>query len=933
MKGASVRSIFWSLIKAWAAIVALALALPLAPAAARYSDIYDKPEPKLTAAQAAFDALAPDASEAERAARVSDLIIRKIGAADYKGGYELWLAHQALPLHRDAVAGAMGHGLVAFAADDAMRADYIARLTAIAAGESCRPCYARTFAAHHLARYYFTGEDDIEKSVKAHERALALAREDFAADDPVLVNFLFQLAQYTRRIDLDRAQELARETERAAFDLLPSDDHVGWLYVFIVNANIAQDKGRLSQAADLWAKVADIGVTVWGEDDPNLLPIYQNSAMLASKAGRTAQAVETALLASANEGYSDAKELADHRALIAALLLGDARLDEAVAAYRSALDLLETVASDDLVQAKVRIELAQALSIKGAHEEALALMRAGLPLYQAKLEATNPARRGRETQAATILSRAGLNEQASALMQPVLDYNESILLDVYARDQDRAALASDANAMFRDSVAIALLSGDEERAWRSAQLSAISDLALSAAALSYPGDPDGFADALEALRTARKAEDAARSAFAGGEGGGAGVAEAIARRQRAQEDLEQRFPDYAEYLRPAPLTLAQTQAALAEGEVYVLPIVYPDRFVTLAISADGFAWDVSAVPLHSSRALIQRLRQSLDEGSLGEGLAGAATAFDAEAAYALYQRIFTPKIRAATKGAAKLVFPAGGALAVIPPSVLLTQPPEEAAPLAFLIRDHAIAITAGLSQRKRAGGRAIKGFAGIGAPLLADPPANRAALRGAVVDVDSIAALPSLPGALAELTALEAAFAGRETLILSGKAATEPAVRAAPLGEYQVLAFATHGLVSGQVAGLAEPALVLTPQSASSARDDALLTASEIAGLRLAADWIILSACNTAAGEGPGDPIYSGLARAFQLAGARSLLLSHWPVRDDVATRISVATVKAAASGVERSEALRRAQLALIDEANGQNAMSPALWAPFVLIE
>jgi CHAT domain-containing protein len=127
----------------------------------------------------------------------------------------------------------------------------------------------------------------------------------------------------------------------------------------------------------------------------------------------------------------------------------------------------------------------------------------------------------------------------------------------------------------------------------------------------------------------------------------------------------------------------------------------------------------------------------------------------------------------------------------------------------------------------------------------------------------------------------------------------------------------------------------MTPNAdlGSGAGDDGLLTASEIATLELAAEWVILSACNTAAGDGRGKATYSGLARAFQLAGARSLLLSHWPVRDDVATRLSVATVLAAAQGTGRGEALRQAQLALIEDGEIKGASSPSIWAPFVLIE
>jgi CHAT domain-containing protein len=91
--------------------------------------------------------------------------------------------------------------------------------------------------------------------------------------------------------------------------------------------------------------------------------------------------------------------------------------------------------------------------------------------------------------------------------------------------------------------------------------------------------------------------------------------------------------------------------------------------------------------------------------------------------------------------------------------------------------------------------------------------------------------------------------------------------------------FATHGLMSGDLGGLAEPALVLTPPPEASPDNDGLLTASKIATLKLNASWVVLSACNTAAGDGTPDAGgLSGLAKAFFYAGARSLLVSHWSV-------------------------------------------------------
>jgi CHAT domain-containing protein len=94
---------------------------------------------------------------------------------------------------------------------------------------------------------------------------------------------------------------------------------------------------------------------------------------------------------------------------------------------------------------------------------------------------------------------------------------------------------------------------------------------------------------------------------------------------------------------------------------------------------------------------------------------------------------------------------------------------------------------------------------------------------------------------------------------------------AGQLSRYQVVAFATHGLVAGEIKGLAEPGLVLTVPDQPTEADDGLLTASEVATLALDADWVILSACNTAAGDKPGAEALSGLARTFFMpAPARS---------------------------------------------------------------
>jgi CHAT domain-containing protein len=136
------------------------------------------------------------------------------------------------------------------------------------------------------------------------------------------------------------------------------------------------------------------------------------------------------------------------------------------------------------------------------------------------------------------------------------------------------------------------------------------------------------------------------------------------------------------------------------------------------------------------------------------------------------------------------------------------------------------------------------------------------------------------------------------------------------------------------VKGLGEPALALSLPAQSSETEDGLLTASEVAQLKLDADWVVLSACNTAAGDRPGAEALSGLARAFFYAGARALLVSHWAVSSSAATRLAIDTFAALSveNGIGRAEALRRAMLAYLqDDSDPRNAY-PAYWGPFSII-
>ncbi|MDP5103851.1 MAG: CHAT domain-containing protein, partial [Erythrobacter sp.] len=769
--------------------------------------------------------------------------------------------------------------------------------------------------------------DDLPGAVAFFRTAMELAQRDLAANDPAQVLFAVYYARHLQLSDRAAGREAAERSEKLALDILP-ERHPHWINVWYEMAARAMAAGRFDEASSLHARITDLAVREWGEDDTRLYPILQYRAIALSGLARRQEALELARAAIAVEAGKAAGDRAMHRELIGGLLLGEGQIAEAAASYREGLALLEGTDPTDLRWGFIQSRLARAASMMGENAEALRMADLSAAAFAAKLPPTHPARITGEVMIAKALARSGEPERGFAMLETSVAANEGKLLDSYARAQDVRAIAAGNNTLFRDFAWVALKSGRITKGWRAAQLATLGELALSSAQLSYPGDAAGFGAALDTVREGRRNEAAIRDQLAAWATTNDALTAAIEQREAAERDLEARYPNHAEFLRPSPTTLAEAQAGLGADEAIVIPMVIEDRNATIIVTRESAAWGETVTAYNSTTALIAQLRASLEENTITGG------PFDAAAAHEIYRRFFPAELSSALAGKTRLIFPSGGPLAQIPPAVLLSAPAGAATPGRYLIEDFAIAVRSSLRPVARAARMPGQGFAGIGAPVLSASSGDAVSLRGLAINPGDLRALPSLPGSLAELEAMRAAFASEPALLLTGAQATEPLVRSAPLGDYRVLAFSTHGLVGGQIAQLSEPALVLTPPDLASSDNDGLLTASEIAALDLAADWVILSACNTAAGTGRGGATYGGLARAFQLAGARSLLLSHWPVRDDAAAFLSVETLRRAEAGAGRAEALREAQLTMVRGKTGMaDETSPAVWAPFVLIE
>ena len=446
-------------------------------------------------------------------------------------------------------------------------------------------------------------------------------------------------------------------------------------------------------------------------------------------------------------------------------------------------------------------------------------------------------------------------------------------------------------------------------------------------------------------------------------------------------EIDARFPAYGELTSPRALDIERAQALLNEDEGLLLVLVNRDAAYVWAVTREQVAWGRAAdLGETEMTAVVARLRESLTtEASRGQPYIDpsqlqAGRGFDRSEAYRLYDRLIRP-VESVLAGKTTLITVTSGALSTLPLAVLITEAPatadSSAAALAaspWLIDRYALATLPAVSSLEAlrchlaepgrrhpgcAGGSGEPGdlaldergviLAAFGAPTLTGgvQPATRGAPSAgdvfaegaALADTERLRRLPALPGSRDELQALAEQFPN--ALVRMGDQATERAVRfedREALASARYFVFSTHGLLASEAAGLSEPGLVLTPPEEAAPIDDGFLSASEAAQLELTADFVVLSACNTAGSDGrPGGQGLSGLARAFFYAGARSLLVSHWAVSDRATTRLITETF-AAMDERDIGGRARALQSAMLEVRSNRAWAHPAYWAAFTLV-
>ncbi len=445
-------------------------------------------------------------------------------------------------------------------------------------------------------------------------------------------------------------------------------------------------------------------------------------------------------------------------------------------------------------------------------------------------------------------------------------------------------------------------------------------------------------------------------------------------REDIKKEIERKFPEYAELVEPKPASVERTQKALKPDEVLISWYFADNVGYVWAITKDK---PVQFAQLSVGRAQVAKevtqLRKSLDPGV---ATIDEIPPFDVALANQLYQQVLAP-VQSAFMGKKVMLTVPHAELGQLPLSLLVTRPTAQPAKggatpfsgyktVPWLTRDIAVAqvpsVTALTALRALpAGNPNRKNFIGFGDPYFSSEQektaqkqakATQLATRGiplhlrnapktSGVSSAELALLPRLPDTSLELEEIGKVIGAGDGDIFLHQQASVKQVMSTDLSNRKVVMFATHGLVPGELNGLSQPALALSSPDVTGDKDDGLLTMDKVITLKLDADWVVLSACNTAAGEGAGSEAVSGLGRAFFFAGAKALLVSNWPV-DSVASRTMMTDLfrsQQKAQGTSKAELLRQAMLNQIDQGGmkeGNNMKyayaHPLFWAPFVVV-
>ncbi|WP_201698469.1 CHAT domain-containing protein [Paraburkholderia hiiakae] len=410
--------------------------------------------------------------------------------------------------------------------------------------------------------------------------------------------------------------------------------------------------------------------------------------------------------------------------------------------------------------------------------------------------------------------------------------------------------------------------------------------------------------------------------------------------------INKQFPEYRGLVSPAVPTPEQVGAALHSDEVYVDFYVGRDATYAFVVNAKG---SLHATRLNVTRADLKKqiltLRNAFDAG-VPPRKAGDLAGFDMTAAADLY-RLLISSIQADLEGATTVYIATSGILSSLPFDVLMTAPATDLASAHWWIATtmpvripNASALVLARSHPATHAAEPLIAFAdpsfdGRDPATIAAHPVDRTPARAFPVDGGAASfdyhRVAPLPETLDEATSIAKTLDAPDHSVLWGKNASRSEVTKRDLSNDRVVLFATHGIVAGEVPGWRKAGLALAYEGRG--LPDSVLTADDIVTLRLNADWVVLSACNTGLVTGNAGDAISELSRAFFAAGARSILLTQWAVESRSATEVTTGVFRIYANdpSLSKAEALAHTERDMASGKDGELYRHPYFWGAYVL--
>ncbi len=428
-----------------------------------------------------------------------------------------------------------------------------------------------------------------------------------------------------------------------------------------------------------------------------------------------------------------------------------------------------------------------------------------------------------------------------------------------------------------------------------------------------------------------------------------------AQRKEYKAQIQKQYPEYFQLIQPKSPSHTEIAQQLRADELFVTIMPIGDKTYVWAIdNAANIRFHTADIGEKELDQAVNSIRKTLDVADLGP----KAPAFDHANAYRLYQALLSP-IEKMLDDKKHLIISTNGPLAKLPFAVLVRTPTATpSSQTAWLIKDIAISHIPSASgwlslknlksqphqnptllawgdptfdaKNTSAQSSANSGVRAVAATRTGDVNRN-------VMDADAYitySKLPPLPETRDEVLELAKIMSAdpKQDVILGSEATRQSVLksnRSGVLAKKQVVVFATHGLLAGDLPNLNQPALAMATNA--DPKESPLLTLEDVLTLQLQADWVVLSACNTAGADGKAEEALSGLARGFFFAGSKSLLVTHWSVESESAMRLTTKTFSSYQQDpqIRRSEALRQAMLTTMATPKFSH---PTYWAPYALV-